>query len=374
MRATTSPRLLRIIAAPRRSPISRKAARHSATDPPPAVRRPAPPTNAQVVQHRPSHGSSRARNNPRLSSPSATAAAYRFAGGEHGGGAQYIARVAVAATDPESTCFSHCRPRSIAAQVPEPHTAGPVAGRSRTPPPHRPRQRRPVDSRAHAPAAPARLLVGPGQIGSARSQDPGQVAWRRCVTSRCHLPSAAPAAYSRIVSNRLKRGSPDRHPPATAQALVHQSGDPIQHTAPASSASPPTASAAVVCSHDEYTQPSKSLIIAVGGVAPGNRARRSLPHRQIPLATHEQPERLIEPLQDRRHTTGIDALAASSIASGRPSSREQIAAVVPPFRPWLAEIGTYGCARSTNRRTAGDAAIAVSSPPRFTLPLQFRRP
>ena len=222
----------------------------------------------------------------------------------------------------------------VAALLPEaPHGEGEADGAGR-------RRRRPTArsraTRMLSCSCSRRLrqlaLVGAVErpVAAASASSTNQAVCRSRIGRRVgRAPSSISAANSRIVSSISKRGGSASIGPD--QALVGERDQPVEDIAdPLGRRVPRTASAASSskppAKTDSRSRSRRSRLVE-DVVAPGDRAAEGLlAGRQVARAGGEEVELVLEPGQDRVGRRSFTRAAASSIASGMPWSRAQIAA------------------------------------------------
>ncbi len=102
----------------------------------------------------------------------------------------------------------------------------------------------------------------------------------------------------------------------------------------------------------------KQLVAPLHGVSDGLLMQRAILH-----AAGQYGQAALEPRQQRRRWNSLIRAAASSSASGRPSSRTQISAMIGAVSSVTMKSGLTMQARSTNRAAAAElASIAMRSP------------
>ena len=112
----------------------------------------------------------------------------------------------------------------------------------------------------------------------------------------------------------------------------------------------------------EHGHPSKqpALVLGQQGVAPlHGGAQRSLRTVGPPRRLGQQVEQIVEMRRDVLQLEPGHHAAASSMASGSPSTRRQISPIRRPARSVSSDACVLSPARSRNRRTAGHASISA---------------
>ena len=202
---------------------------------------------------------------------------------------------------------------------------------------------------------------GPSRSGSACSARA-----RKSAACRRHVASSSPCilrhsrAYSRIVSSSRNRELAGGHAHSCYQAVRHQRLQSVLylHRRAVGRAGRGRLRREPVLEH-AYPPEERSLVLGEEVVAPGDRgAERPLALREVPSAAGQQLQPVLEEFEHLPGGLGPDAApAASSMASGSPSSAVQISAYGPSRSPQSSSNSRCTSrARLAKRTTAGTAA------------------
>ena len=205
--------------------------------------------------------------------------------------------------------------------------------------------------RAAAAGRPARPAPGSSRRGGARlrRRRAGPPAARR--RTRGWSPASAPAGRARVLSSwtRLCRAS------ASVSSSARSSSSPA--TSAAAWMVQPPAKTAMVSSRDRSASSSRPTLHST--VARRVRCRSGRSAVPVPSASSDLDSRS----SSAPGSSSRVRAAASSMASGRPSRRRQIATTAAALPSVRAKPGRTARARSTNSATAGDAISSCSGTP-----------
>ena len=217
-----------------------------------------------------------------------------------------------------------------------------------------------------------RQLSGTLQLGWSRLGERPEVGRVTVVRSCQSAPSRRrSSAYSRMVSSSPKRGSPLR---ACGRTRLLSTSEPsVSMTCPARPGSAGSAAAAQTASAAGRSKvPANTPRRANSACSPPDsrsklqsRVFRSVRCRSGRSRAPPVSSPILSSSRASRACGGssLTLAAASSMASGSPSSRRHISATAPAFPLVSSKPADAACARCTNRRTEAHRCTSAASPP-----------
>ena len=176
---------------------------------------------------------------------------------------------------------------------------------------------------------------------SARNQSTVALARRRGLARLVQPLAPRTGGPSRAAGSAPRRRTPARRSRATCRPAARADPAPRRARRPRRRRPPrpPPASSRRRTPTAAATAPARARVEQL--VAPvDRRAQRLLPRRRRPAAAGQQPEAVVEPCRDLLHGQHATRAAASSSASGMPSSRRQICATAGAFASVSANAGS----------------------------------